>query len=109
MVDHVKLPNLATVAVVDGLIYFSRKMKSFRSLEGRRYDTIQFELIHSLSQLLQSKTFFHARNRGLSPLPLRPTFVGTPAMRARSFQPKACYSHKKGVCVYTSIGSGSSI
>ena len=46
MVDHVKLPNLATVAVVDGLIYFSRKMKSFRSLEGRRYDTIQFELIH---------------------------------------------------------------
>ena len=45
----------------------------------------------------------------LSPLPLRPTFVGTPAMRARSFQPKACYSHKKGVCVYTSIGSGSSI
>ena len=41
VVDHAKLPNLVIVAIV-GFIYFWRKMKAYRSLEGRRCDEIQF-------------------------------------------------------------------
>ena len=45
VVDHAKLMNLDIVAAV-GFIYFWRKMKSFRPLEGRRCDEIQFEWSH---------------------------------------------------------------
>ena len=42
VVDRAKLPDLVNVAVV-GLIYFWRKMKTFRPVEGRRCDEIPFE------------------------------------------------------------------
>ena len=43
VIDYATLPiSLVNVAVV-GFIYFWRKMKAFRPLEGRRYDEIQFE------------------------------------------------------------------
>ena len=45
VVDHAKLPNLVIVAVFD-FIFFLRKMKAFRPLEGRRCGEIQFEWIH---------------------------------------------------------------
>ena len=61
VVDHAKLPNLAIVAVV-GFIYFWKKMKAFRPLEGRRYGEIPFEWIH-LVNYYSRKTFFHAKNR----------------------------------------------
>ena len=56
VVDHAKLPNLVIVAVV-GFIYFWRKMKAFRPLEGRRCDEIQFEWIH-LVNYYNRKPFF---------------------------------------------------
>ena len=45
VVEHAKWRNLVIVAVL-GFIYFWRKMKAFRPLEGRRCDEIQFEWIH---------------------------------------------------------------
>ena len=39
VVDHAKLPNLVVVAVIE-FIYFLRKMKAFRPLQGRRCDEI---------------------------------------------------------------------
>ena len=56
VVDHAKLPNLVIVAVV-GFIYFWRKMKAFRPLEGRRCDEIQFEWIHLVNYLSPSPPF----------------------------------------------------
>ena len=40
VVDHAKLPNLVTVAVL-GFIYFWRKMKAFQPLEKRHCDENQ--------------------------------------------------------------------
>ena len=56
VVDHAKLPNLVTVAVV-GFIYVWRKMKAFRPLEGRRYDEIQFEWIHLVNYYSRKPSF----------------------------------------------------
>ena len=49
VVDHAKLPNLVNVAVL-GFIYFWRKMKTFRPLEGRCCDEIKCEWIHQDSR-----------------------------------------------------------
>ena len=43
--DHAKFQILVIVAVL-GFIYFWRKIKAFRLLEGRRSDEIIFEWIH---------------------------------------------------------------
>ena len=56
MVDHAKLPNLVNVAVV-GFIYFWRKMKAFRPLEGRRCDEIQFERIQLVNYYSRKPSF----------------------------------------------------
>ena len=57
MVDHAKLPNVVIVAVV-GFIYFWRKVKAFRPLEGGQCGEIQFEWNHVVgfySQILISR------------------------------------------------------
>ena len=57
VVDHAKLPNLVIVAVV-GFIYFWRKVKAFRPLEGGQCGEIQFEWNHVVgfySQILISR------------------------------------------------------
>ena len=56
MVDHAKLPNLVIVAVV-GFIYFWRKMKDFRPLEGRRCGEIQSERIHVVNYYSRKPSF----------------------------------------------------
>ena len=56
MVDYAKLPNLVVVAVL-GFIYFWRKMKAFRPLEGRRCDEIQFEWIHLVNYYSRKLSF----------------------------------------------------
>ena len=43
VVDHAKLSNLVIVAIV-AFIYFWRKMKGFRPLEGRALMKIKFDL-----------------------------------------------------------------
>ena len=48
-----KLPNMVSAAVV-GFIYFWRKMKAFRPLEGRRCDEIQFEWVHLVNYYSQN-------------------------------------------------------
>ena len=61
VVDHAKLANLVILAVV-GFIYFWRKMKAFRPLEGRRCGEIQFEWIH-LVNYYSRKLSFTLKNR----------------------------------------------
>ena len=56
MVDRAKLPNLVNVAVV-GFIYFWRKMKAFRTLEGRHCDEVQFQWIHLVNYYSQKPSF----------------------------------------------------
>ena len=56
VVDRAKLPNLVIVAVV-GFIYFWRKMKAFRPLEGRRCGEIQFEWIHVVNYYSRKLSF----------------------------------------------------
>ena len=56
MVDHAKLPNLVIVAVV-GFIYFWRKMKAFRPLEGRRCGEIKFERIQLVNYYSRKPSF----------------------------------------------------
>ena len=56
VVNRAKLTNLVNVAVVE-FIYFWRKMKAFRPLEGRCYDEIQFEWIHLVNYYSQKPPF----------------------------------------------------
>ena len=66
VVYHAELPNLVIVAVVR-FIYFWRKMKAFRPLEGRcYYGEIQFEWIH-LVNYYSRKAFFTLKNNHPKP------------------------------------------
>ena len=62
VVDRTKLPNLVSVTVVV-FIYFWKKIKAFRPLEGRRCDELNLNGSIQQIRLLQSKTFFHPKKR----------------------------------------------
>ena len=84
MVDHAKLPNLVIVAVV-GSIYFWRKVKASRDV------VMKFTLNGPLSKILQSETFFDAKNRP-KPFVFELPLARWSKFRRRGDEKRQCFS-----------------